>query len=179
MDNNTPKTAQAIARYLRTTPRKIRMVADIIRGLPVSEAEAQLLANPRRASGIVLKVLRSAAANAEVQKMDRSKLFVRSIFGDQGPMLKRFLPRARGSASEIQKKMCHLTIILAENPAQAAPRFKIAVPKKIKSTPGSPAARKSRGGKAKAAAPSSAAPEKPKEGNVMKRVFRRKTAAGE
>lgn len=178
MEQANLKTAQSITRYLRTTPRKIRAIADIIRGLPLAEAEAQLVANPRRASGLVLKALRSAAANAEVQKMDRSKLFVKTIFGDQGPMLKRFLPRARGSASEIQKKMCHLTVILAENPSLASPRFKFAVRKKAKSTPGSPVAKsKARASKPKAVSGTSA--EKPKEGNIVKRVFSRKTAAGE
>ena len=177
METTTTKTAQSVTRYLRTTPRKIRAIADIIRGLPLSEAEAQLLANPRRASGLVLKALRSAAANAEVQKMDRAKLFVKTIFGDQGPMLKRFLPRARGSASEIQKKMCHLTIVLAENTAQVAPRFKFAARKKAKSTAASPVSRKSR--EAKTKAPGAAPAEKPKEGNIVKSVFSRKTAAGE
>ncbi len=88
------QTAQL--RYARITPRKARLVADTIKGLPAAEAEAQLLFSSKRAAPIVLKVLRSAIAGAmSNQKLPAEKLFVKSVLVDQGPMLKRSLPRAR------------------------------------------------------------------------------------
>ncbi len=108
------KYAQATIRYTRSTPRKMRLVADLIRGLSVSDAYAQLSIISRRATTPLAKLLSSAVANAKNMNMDSSKLYVSYIAVDQGPMLKRFLPRARGSASPLQKKMSHTTIRLAE-----------------------------------------------------------------
>lgn len=117
--------------YLRIAPRKVRLVADLVRGLPVNEAEAQLLSFRGRAAGPILKLLRSAVANAKTnQKLEESKLYINSLQVDGGPMLKRFLPRARGRATEIQKKMSHVTIVLAEG--KESRRFKIVAPKRSK-----------------------------------------------
>ena len=115
--------------YLRMAPRKVRSVASLIRGLSVNEAEAQLLAQTRRPSKVILKLLRSAVASAKNKQMNVDHLFVQEIRVDQGPMLKRFLPRARGSASPIQKKMSHVILTLGVNEA-LTPRFKIVTPKK-------------------------------------------------
>jgi large subunit ribosomal protein L22 len=124
--------------YLRMAPRKVRSVADLIRGLTVNEAEAQLLSQRRRPSGAILKLLRSAVANAKNnRKLNPDHLFVTEIRVDQGPMLKRMLPRARGSASPIQKKMSNVTLVLGVNENQKASQFKIVVPKKAKLPPGS------------------------------------------
>ncbi len=140
------QTAQL--RYLRIAPRKVRRVADVVKGLSVIEAEAQLLLQRQRPAQALLKLLRSAVANAESsKKIDKSKLIIESFRVDGGPMLKRSLPRARGSASPIQKKMSHVTIILAENPQAPSARFKIMVVKKVKK-------------------PEDAKPRKRKEGNV-------------
>ncbi len=118
--------------FLRMAPRKVRSVGDLIKGLPVNEAEAQLLAQTRRPSKALLKLLRSAVANAKNNKQaDLQHLFVESIRVDGGPMLKRMLPRARGSASPIQKKMSHVTLVLGVN-ENLKSRFKIVVPKKAK-----------------------------------------------
>lgn len=93
----------------------MRLVADLLRGLTVSEAEAELTLQPRRPAKPLLKLLRSAVANAKNnQKMNPEHLVIDAIRVDNGPMLKRFLPRARGSASEIQKKMSNVTIVLRE-----------------------------------------------------------------
>lgn len=124
------KQATATIRYTRVTPRKMRFVADLLRGLSIADAHAQLSAVPRRASEPLKKLLSSAIANAKNTNMDVSKLYVAAIFVDQGPMLKRFLPRARGSASPIQKKMSHTTIKLAEKDT-ATSRFTI-IPKQKK-----------------------------------------------
>ncbi len=119
--------------YLRMAPRKVRAVGDLIKGLPVNEAEAQLIAIRRRAAVPILKLLRSAVANIKNNKrMSEEKFFVESIRVDGGPMLKRGLPRARGMTSPIQKKMSHVTIVLSENPDLPPARYKIVVKKKAK-----------------------------------------------
>lgn len=126
------KTQIAKLNYLRIAPRKTRLVASMIKGLSINEAEAQLLVNPKRPSDAVLKLLRSAVANAKNnQKLDPEKLFVKEIRVDNGPMLKRFMPRAMGRASGIQKKSSHITLILGEMENLKAPRFKIAKVEKI------------------------------------------------
>lgn len=116
--------------YLKIAPRKVRFVADLIKGLSVSEAEAQLIFNRRRPSEALLKLLRSAVANAvNNQKMNKDTLVVKSIFVNQGPMLKRFLPRAMGRATPIQKKSSHVVITLEEK-EKIAKRFVIVPPPK-------------------------------------------------
>ncbi|MFQ5753774.1 MAG: 50S ribosomal protein L22, partial [bacterium] len=119
--------------YLKIAPRKVRSVADLLKGLPVNEAEAQLLTNRRRPAPALLKLLRSAVADAKnTKQLNIDKLYIESLRVDQGPMLQRHLPRARGMATPIQKKMSHITLTLAENLKVGEPRFKIVVPKKAK-----------------------------------------------
>lgn len=122
--------------YLRIAPRKVRLVAATLKGLPVLEAEAQLMLRPQRAAKPLLKLLRSAVANAKNnRKLDTNKLFVESVRVDQGPMLKRILPRARGMATPIQKKMSNVTLVLAESEVPLPKRFIIVPPKKTKLPP--------------------------------------------
>ncbi|MFH0890947.1 MAG: 50S ribosomal protein L22 [Candidatus Liptonbacteria bacterium] len=122
-------------RYLRMTPRKVRAIANMIRGLSVNEAEAQLLLMRRRATLPILKLLRSAVSAAIATKhLQPGSLKVQIIRVDQGPMLKRHLPRARGVASPIQKKMSHVTLVLAEMPEKKYARFKIVAEKKKKAS---------------------------------------------
>ncbi|HEY5221025.1 MAG TPA: 50S ribosomal protein L22 [Candidatus Paceibacterota bacterium] len=122
--------------FLRMAPRKVRSVGDLIKGLSVNEAEAQLLVQTRRPSKPLLKLLRSAVANAKNNKVPNVEhLFVSSVRVDGGPMLKRMLPRARGSASPIQKKMSHVTLVLGVN-ENLKSRFTIVPPKKTKLPPG-------------------------------------------
>jgi len=107
--------ARAVARYVRISPRKARQVVDLIRGKSLQEALAILELTPKRASRIVSKVVRSAAANAENNfELDPDKLYVAKAYVDQGPTLKRILPRARGAADRIRKRTSHITVILAE-----------------------------------------------------------------
>src|SRR3989338_6556686 len=125
----------AALNYLRVAPRKVRAVADLIRGLPVQEAEAQLALSPRRPAQPLLKLLRSAVANAKNNRqLPTNRLMIEEIRVDQGPMLKRFMPRARGSASMIQKKMSHVTLVLDEQTEPKKPRFVIVAKKKSKSS---------------------------------------------
>lgn len=127
--------AEQIAKlnFLKIAPRKVRALAGIIRGLSVNEAEAQLLVQRRRPAKSLLKLLRSAISNAKNnQKINIESLYVKTITVDGGPMLKRYLPRARGMATPIQKKLSHVTITLAEKANQKANRFTIVVKKKAK-----------------------------------------------
>ena len=122
----------ATLRYLRMAPRKVRSVGDLVKGLSVNDAEAQLLVQTRRPAKAILKLLRSAVANAKTnKKLSADHLFVESVRVDGGPMLKRILPRARGSASPIQKKMSHVTITLGVN-ENLKPKYTIVTQKKTK-----------------------------------------------
>jgi large subunit ribosomal protein L22 len=115
----------------------MRLVGDLMRGLSVNEAEAQLLHERRRAARPLLKLLRSAVADIKNSKKPLAieKLYVQSIRVDQGPMLKRMLPRARGMATPIQKKTSHITLVLAESAKPLKSRYTIVVPKKTKLPP--------------------------------------------
>lgn len=107
--------SRAIARYVRVSPRKARQVIDCIRGRSVDEALAVLQFMPKRASEPVAKVVKSAAANAENNfSMDRRSLFVARAYVDQGPVMKRVIPRARGAANRIRKRTSHITVVLDE-----------------------------------------------------------------
>lgn len=163
-------------------PRKVRAVADLVRGLPVQDAEAQLLVQRRRPSRPLLKLLRSAVANAKNNKQNADHLFISEIRVDGGPMLKRMLPRARGSASPIQKKMSHVTITLGVNEKLAAPKYKIVVAKKAKLPPGeSDRSGKKRVPKPKAPKPGATGEkmvEKKPKPNFFQKVFRRKAMEG-
>ena len=110
-------------RYLHVAPRKVRRVVDMIRGLSAQEAEAQLMLSPRRPSLHVLKLLRSALANARQRDLKISQLYVKTITVDGGPRLKRWIPRARGSVNTIEKKMSHVTLVLGEREKIVAERF--------------------------------------------------------
>lgn len=127
-------TTQVSLRYLRIAPRKTRLVADVIRGMSVNNAEAQLMISPRRPSVALLKLLRSGVANAKLNlQADPDALFIKEIRVDGGPMMKRWTPRARGSAAQIQKKMSHITITLGVSTTPTKSRFTIlAKPKKEK-----------------------------------------------
>ena len=107
--------AKAIAKTVRITPRKARLVVDLIRGKNVSEAAAILRLTPRGASLAVEKVLKSAAANAvNNHEMNKEALYVKEAYVNDGPTLNRYLPRAKGSADSLLKRTCHITIVLAE-----------------------------------------------------------------
>ena len=107
--------AKAKVTSVRITPRKVRLVIDVIRGKNVSEALA-ILANMNR-SGVteVTKLVKSAAANAiNNNKMEENKLYIAEIYAGDGPRLKRYLPRAKGSASSILKRTSHITCVVKE-----------------------------------------------------------------
>ena len=106
---------QATHRYLRISPRKVQRVADAIRGLPVGRAMDYLQFCTQRASKPLTKLLKSALVNAGQEKgIDIDNLMVRELRVGPGPMMKRWLPRARGMATPIKKRTSHVTIILGE-----------------------------------------------------------------
>jgi large subunit ribosomal protein L22 len=111
-DTDLP-VVRATARYVRTAPRKVRVVADQIRGKDVEEARALLQFNPRGAAIPVLKLLESAAANAENNHdLDPEEMRIASISVDEGPTMRRYRPRARGRATSIDKRTCHINVAL-------------------------------------------------------------------
>lgn len=108
-------SAKATARTVRIAARKARLVIDLIRGKSVSEATSILQFTPRAAAPIIAKVLKSAVANAENNfDLDREDLVVSKAIVNEGPTLKRFRPRAKGSASPINKRTSHITIVVSE-----------------------------------------------------------------
>jgi large subunit ribosomal protein L22 len=114
-----PLEVRAEAKWVRISPRKARLVAEHIRGRSVPEARSVLAFTPREAARELDKVLRSAVANAESQhQLSDERLYVSAAYVDEGPMMKRFRPRARGRIGRIKKRTCHITVKLAEIPVQ-------------------------------------------------------------
>lgn len=107
--------AKATLRFARISSRKVKIVADLIRGKNVQEALAIVKFAPKASSEIIEKLLNSAIANAENNHfMNRSNLIVSEIYANQGPTLKRIRPAAKGSAVRIRKRTSHITIVLRE-----------------------------------------------------------------
>src|SRR5438128_8518820 len=116
----TRQEVRAEAKWVRTSARKARLVAEHIRGRSVPEARTVLAFTPRAAAREVEKVLKSAVANAEANHgLDGDDLYVSAAYVDEGPTLKRWRARARGRVARIRKRTCHITVRLA--PAPEAP----------------------------------------------------------
>jgi large subunit ribosomal protein L22 len=116
-----PTLVRAQVRHLRCSARKARVILDHVRGMSVMQAQATLQFSPRAAARDVLGLLKSATANArENHDIDQSELVIDHCFADEDRTLKRFKPRARGRASSIHKRMCHVTIVLRHVPVAAA-----------------------------------------------------------
>ena len=107
--------AKAILRDLRMTPLKVRRVAKLVMGKPVIEAQDILALDTHIASPILAKVIKSAAANATNNEgLNEDRLVVKTIMIDKGKTLKRFIPRSRGRADQILKRMSHITVVVEE-----------------------------------------------------------------
>ena len=108
-----PILVTATAKYIRVSPRKVRLVADQVRGKHIDDARSLLQFSPRTAADDVAKVIESAAANAEANHdLIGDEMIVHTIRVDEGPTLKRFRPRAMGRATPIHKRTCHITVAL-------------------------------------------------------------------
>lgn len=103
------------ARFVRIAPQKVRLVGDMIKGKLFDDALNILSMTNKKAAGIVLKLLKAGAANAEAkEEIDIDSLYVKNVLVDQGPTLKRFRPRARGRATLIKKRTAHITVVFEE-----------------------------------------------------------------
>jgi len=112
---------KAQARFVRTTPFKVRRIVDLIRGLHVEEAQRVLRFTPRGAALPVRKVLDSAIANAEHNhQLNAGELFVAKAFVDEGPTIKRFRPRALGRSYTIRKRTSHITVVVGSKDTEEA-----------------------------------------------------------
>ena len=109
-----PPGPHASLSFLRVAPRKVRLVADNVRGMKVGEALAMLKYTPQSAAKPLAKLLRSAVANAEQKggRVDVDALFVKTLTVDQGPKMRRFMPRAMGRAYRVEKKTSHVFVEL-------------------------------------------------------------------
>lgn len=107
--------ARANAKYIRISPRKVKIICDLIRGKDAGTAMAILMATPKAGSEIMIKLLKSAVANAENNfEMDPERLYISETFVGPGPILKRFRPRAQGRAYRINKRTSHITVVVKE-----------------------------------------------------------------
>jgi large subunit ribosomal protein L22 len=105
----------ARTRMIRISPRKMRIVGDVIKKKNINDAMGMLMYMPQKAAFILKKLLDSAIANAKQKKyVDVDNLFVKNVIVDGGPVLKRFLPRAMGRATKVRKRSSHITMILDE-----------------------------------------------------------------
>jgi large subunit ribosomal protein L22 len=106
---------RAKLRYARVSAQKARLVSDLVRGKNVNEALKTLTFMNKKTAGLLKKLIESAVANAgQKQVIDVDNLFVKTLTVDQGPVLKRYTPRAQGRATEIRKKMSHINLVLDE-----------------------------------------------------------------
>lgn len=110
--------SKAVLRYARVSAQKARLVADLVRDMDVPDAIETLTFTRKKSAGMVRKLIESAVANAEVKAsrgdddLDIDELFVKTIFVDAGPALRRFRPRAQGRATKVLKKTSHITVVL-------------------------------------------------------------------
>ncbi|MCB9800181.1 MAG: 50S ribosomal protein L22 [Candidatus Omnitrophica bacterium] len=113
-ESKTGSSAKAVARYLRVSPRKIRLVIDSVRYKPAFRALGILANLPQKGARFTEKLLKSAIANAKDLGLDQSRLYISDIRADQAPTMKRFLSRSMGRADRILKRSSHLSLTLSE-----------------------------------------------------------------
>lgn len=174
-------TTSATLRFLRMSPRKVRLVVDVVRGLSVAEALAQLKFSPKGAARPVRKLIESAVANAvHNDKLDKDALFISAMTVDQGPTYKRTRPRAFGRAAMIRKRTSHVHVVLAQREnlvekkrvskvAHTEPKKKVASPKTRKPV-SSRVASTSKGSKPRAKRVASGEAKTPKRSSTKKKA---------
>jgi large subunit ribosomal protein L22 len=113
VENEVKREVRSVGRYIRVSPRKARRVAELIKGKQVEEAANILLMTPSKPAKYIYKLLKCAIGNAENDyNLDIERLYVANVIVDQGPMLKRWIPRARGRADRIRKRTSHITVVI-------------------------------------------------------------------
>ncbi len=128
----------ASARHLRIAPRKMRLVTNMVKGMPALVAIQQLQHTNKKASLMLIKLIKSAIANAQNNfSMEPGQLYIKSLTTDMGKVMKRYMPRARGSAFTIKRKMCHVNVVLENRSGAKAVKSKFQLFKKSqeKATP--------------------------------------------
>lgn len=121
--------ATAKLKYLRMSPRKVKLVVDLIRGKRIDKAIESLAFLRKKAAKPISELLNAAAANAKLKEgMDTDTLYVSSVQVDRGPKMKRFMPRAMGRANRIEKKTCHVNLVLKDNIKKIISKDKIDSP---------------------------------------------------
>lgn len=107
--------AKAISKYVRISPRKAKLVVNLVRGKDTNEALALLKFTPKKGAEIIEKVVQSAVANAENNlDLDKDNLYISEIYANEGPKMKRHRPRAQGRAFPIIKRTCHISVVVKE-----------------------------------------------------------------
>jgi len=160
--------SQAKLRYLRISPRKVRLVADLVRGETVERAQTILGFTQKRAALPILKLLKQCVANAKNNlQVDEKNLYISQILVDEGIKLKRYLPRARGKADVIHKKTSHITLVLDEVTKKAVKKGKKNA--KIKRVPKVKSSKKKKREKPSAAKTTEGKEEKPKKEETLKK----------
>jgi large subunit ribosomal protein L22 len=110
---------KAITKFIRVSPKKARLVADLVRGKDINSAFATLRFMPKKSAGIILKTVKSAVANAENNfNLEKKDLVIKTITVNQGPSLKRFRPRSKGMASPLLKRTSHITVFVSDDNKQ-------------------------------------------------------------
>ena len=127
--------AKAVSKYIRISPRKTRLVIDLVRKKKADNSVQILEAMNKRAAKIISKVLASAIANAAVKDLNVDNLWIKKAFVDKGPIYKRFMPRAMGRATAIKKPTSHITIILSDEGKGRKAEIKQPEPKKKRAFP--------------------------------------------
>lgn len=169
MATDISKISRASIRNLNIAPRKVRLVADLIKGMGANDALAQLQLLNKRSSHPMAKLIRSSIANAKIRGLDANRLIIDTITVDKGKMLKRALSRGRGRVTPIEKKQSHVNLILRESDVVQRSRFVIS--EKPKS-----AKRKQTAGASKAKFEKKHETARKEKGpNFIKRLFRRKS----
>ncbi len=167
---------KAKLRHLRIAPRKVRLVADQMRGESVTKSRSFLKFTVKKATEPLLKLLDSAVANAKNDfELNESNLYISEIKVDEGPKMKRWMPRARGSASQIQKKTSHVTLVLSEIEKSAKPAKKKKADKKPEAVSVVEVKEAVEEKKTKAGWKKSEAPVKKSVDAAGKKIFRRKS----
>jgi large subunit ribosomal protein L22 len=129
---NTPKVVTAYARDLHIAPRKMRLVTNLVKNMYALDAVAQLSHSTKKAAPMVVKLLKSAIANAQHNfSIEPEALYIKSITTDQGKVMKRYFPRARGSAFVIRRKMCHVNVELEQKKAKTTTSSRMQLLKKL------------------------------------------------
>lgn len=164
--------AKAEAKYIRISPRKVRLVVDLVRGMGIEEARLQLEVSPKLAAKAVLKVLNSAVANAQHNlKADTTDFRVLTAYVNEGPKMMRYKPRAQGRATPIRKRMSHIGIVVGNDTEVEATSKKAEAPK---AEAKKPAAKKA---PAKKTATKKEAPKKVEASDKAAKPKAKKTAA--